>query len=299
MASAEVLQMTQVEKEWELPPNLEDGEMWLPSDVLTDDDDRMETDVDEDRASQMNSSNGSGGSSPLLNSGITDTAELLDAALLKLKACEINWQHQNHQPHNNFCNSTANPAWQNNTYSSAWSPSAANGSASWNAYQYLQKKPSSVGWQQAPKHLQRAPTGFDENSYIPWVPAPGTNMRAQPASESTGTGKERGGTGFFLPRRTGRGNESRRKKKPACSTVFLPYRVVQALNLNIEYLNTRTTVRDLYALKKDSNNGRMKAENAKAFSRGAWYEQQKQTCAALSASEVSSNDIGLPQEWTY
>lgn len=44
--------------------------------------------------------------------------------------------------------------------------------------------------------------------------------------------RESGGTGVFLPRRMGCGPES--KKKPACSTVLLPSRVVQALNLKVE-----------------------------------------------------------------
>ena len=60
-----------------------------------------------------------------------------------------------------------------------------------------------------------------------------------PSSNSSNTGlgnpsaqKERIGTGVFLPRSVNTPSEPR--KKPACSTVFVPDRVAQALNLNLE-----------------------------------------------------------------
>eukprot|EP00257_Ricinus_communis_P012521 XP_002535202.2 uncharacterized protein LOC8269627 [Ricinus communis] len=49
---------------------------------------------------------------------------------------------------------------------------------------------------------------------------------------NTGAKRECAGTGVFLPRRVGAPTETR--KKPACSTVLLPARVVQALNLNLD-----------------------------------------------------------------
>nr|DAD17881.1 TPA_asm: hypothetical protein HUJ06_019344 [Nelumbo nucifera] len=53
----------------------------------------------------------------------------------------------------------------------------------------------------------------------------------------SGTRRECCGTGVFLPRRIGSPAESR--KKPACSTVLLPARVVQALNLNFDDMGAR------------------------------------------------------------
>lgn len=59
----------------------------------------------------------------------------------------------------------------------------------------------------------------------------GSGMRAVFLG-SNGTGRESsGGTGVFLPRTVG-SNES--KRKSACSTVLLPSRIVQVLNLNVE-----------------------------------------------------------------
>ncbi|KAJ0987840.1 hypothetical protein J5N97_006196 [Dioscorea zingiberensis] len=51
----------------------------------------------------------------------------------------------------------------------------------------------------------------------------------------SGSRKPSGGTGVFLPRRAGNNAETR--KKPACSTVLVPAKVVHALNLNLDGLN--------------------------------------------------------------
>uniref|UniRef100_A0A453FXQ5 Uncharacterized protein n=1 Tax=Aegilops tauschii subsp. strangulata TaxID=200361 RepID=A0A453FXQ5_AEGTS len=52
-----------------------------------------------------------------------------------------------------------------------------------------------------------------------------------------GAKRECTGTGVFIPRQAGAPAEP--KKKPSCSTVLLPARVVQALNLNVEDLGAR------------------------------------------------------------
>ncbi|KAK8955594.1 hypothetical protein KSP40_PGU017783 [Platanthera guangdongensis] len=59
----------------------------------------------------------------------------------------------------------------------------------------------------------------------------GSGMRAL-FLNSSGTRRESAGTGVFLPRRVGTHNDTR--KKPACSSVLLPAKVVHALNLNLE-----------------------------------------------------------------
>lgn len=63
----------------------------------------------------------------------------------------------------------------------------------------------------------------------------GSGMRAVFLG-SAGSGRESGGTGVFLPRCVGSGSEQRRK--PSCSTVLLPSRIVQVLNLNVEDMRT-------------------------------------------------------------
>ncbi|KAH9317346.1 hypothetical protein KI387_019115, partial [Taxus chinensis] len=66
----------------------------------------------------------------------------------------------------------------------------------------------------------------------------GSGMRAVFLG-SNGPGRESGGTGFFLPRRMdNKGYAAKPQPKPACSTVLLPARIVQALNLNVEELRT-------------------------------------------------------------
>ncbi|CAL9108737.1 unnamed protein product [Musa acuminata var. zebrina] len=62
-------------------------------------------------------------------------------------------------------------------------------------------------------------------------PQHGSGMRAV-FLRSSGARKESIGTGVFLPRTAGSKTEP--QKKSACSTVFIPARVVQALNLNLE-----------------------------------------------------------------
>ncbi|XP_068669167.1 uncharacterized protein [Aristolochia californica] len=64
---------------------------------------------------------------------------------------------------------------------------------------------------------------------------PGAGMRAVFLGGS-GTSRESCGTGVFLPR--GVGNAADLRKKPACSTVLLPARVVQALSLNLDEMGT-------------------------------------------------------------
>ncbi|XP_057779933.1 uncharacterized protein LOC130998534 [Salvia miltiorrhiza] len=70
---------------------------------------------------------------------------------------------------------------------------------------------------------------------------PGSGMRAVFLGE-TGAKKERTGTGVFLPRRFGTAPAENRKK-PVCSTVLLPDRVVHALNLNLDAVEAQPHLR--------------------------------------------------------
>ncbi|XP_065019010.1 uncharacterized protein LOC135644949 isoform X1 [Musa acuminata AAA Group] len=64
-------------------------------------------------------------------------------------------------------------------------------------------------------------------------PQHGSGMRAV-FLRGSGARKESIGTGVFLPRTAGSKTEPQKKSAAACSTVFIPARVVQALNLNLE-----------------------------------------------------------------
>uniref|UniRef100_A0A6V7QUD5 Uncharacterized protein n=1 Tax=Ananas comosus var. bracteatus TaxID=296719 RepID=A0A6V7QUD5_ANACO len=70
----------------------------------------------------------------------------------------------------------------------------------------------------------------------PPPPPQGSGMRAIFLA-GAGAKRESAGTGVFLPRRPGAPADPR--KKPSCSTVLLPIRVIQALNLNPDELGTQ------------------------------------------------------------
>ncbi|CAM6097803.1 unnamed protein product [Calypogeia fissa] len=134
----------------------------------------------------------------------------------------------------------------------------------------------------------------------------GSGMRAVFLG-SAGSGRESGGTGVFLPRCVGSGSEQRRK--PSCSTVLLPSRIVQVLNLNVEDMRTHpaplpvtttygrndysSTLRNpppMYMMELSA--GAMKYEGANAPS----YPRKLQGPHAVQSEAV---EFGLPTEWTY
>lgn len=91
------------------------------------------------------------------------------------------------------------------------------------------------------------PLGLPSSAWPPLQPQRQQQQQQQPPPAPAGAGmraiflngsgsrKPSGGTGVFLPRRAGNTNEAR--KKPACSTVLLPAKVVHALNLDLDGLN--------------------------------------------------------------
>ncbi|XP_050211130.1 uncharacterized protein LOC126661344 [Mercurialis annua] len=99
------------------------------------------------------------------------------------------------------------------------------------------------------------------------------------------TKKECAGTGVFLPRRYGVNNNipSEPKKKSACSTVLLPAKVVQALNLNFEDMNAQAQPR--------FNSGFPSDYDLLMARRNAILAQQKRN--------LRHDEVRLPQEWTY
>ncbi|XP_015869919.2 uncharacterized protein LOC107407188 [Ziziphus jujuba] len=113
-----------------------------------------------------------------------------------------------------------------------------------------------------------------------------TAMRAVLLGGS-GVKRECSGTGVFLPRKYGNPPESR--KKTGCTTVLLPAKVVQALNLNVEAVN----------------HGQAQPRFGTGFSpdhevlmarRNALLAQQRRS---LRPEGTLNHEVRLPQEWTY
>ncbi|XP_010264108.1 PREDICTED: uncharacterized protein LOC104602196 [Nelumbo nucifera] len=98
------------------------------------------------------------------------------------------------------------------------------------------------------------------------------------------TRRECCGTDVFLPRRMGSPAESR--KKPACSTVLLPARVVHALKLNFDDMGARPRIHGVFAA----------TENDLVTARSnASLSQQKRSYRSQGSM---NHDIRLPQDWT-
>ncbi|PWA41582.1 hypothetical protein CTI12_AA551040 [Artemisia annua] len=90
--------------------------------------------------------------------------------------------------------------------------------------------------------------------------------------------RECSGTGVFLPRQVGAPTEPR--KKQGCSTVLLPNRVVQALNLNLEP-------------QTQPNGGRLPHDYDSRI------RYQNNVMMAEQSRQQAEMDLRLPQEWTY
>lgn len=126
-------------------------------------------------------------------------------------------------------------------------------------------------------------------------PPNGSGMRAVFLGAPGGK-RECAGTGVFLPRQAG-GTISDTRKKPACSTVLVPARVMQALNLNlddmyvqrIQPLQLQSRYPSVLNAGKNDVSVRIRSETL--------VSQQKPNLRA--AVPAVNHDIGLPQEWTY
>ncbi|XP_039132619.1 uncharacterized protein LOC120269348 isoform X2 [Dioscorea cayenensis subsp. rotundata] len=108
--------------------------------------------------------------------------------------------------------------------------------------------------------------------------------------------RESTGTGVFLPRRAGNTNEARRK--PACSTVLLPARVVQALNLNLDELNANSRFPGGYVVDQDVSLSRGGA-NAMPVKRNQLHHQPYHHRHPPATTPSAVHDVRLPSEWTY
>lgn len=127
----------------------------------------------------------------------------------------------------------------------------------------------------------------------------GSGMRAVFLG-SNGPGRESGGTGVFLPRRMDNGYTA--KAKPACSTVLLPARIVQALNLNVEDLRSQPCVLSDTAYNRRYYGKEMDKRQSVGGDNWAGQQQQQHKGGFYPGcyeSQLPSAEISLPQEWTY
>ncbi|KAL6616379.1 hypothetical protein ACP70R_038649 [Stipagrostis hirtigluma subsp. patula] len=140
--------------------------------------------------------------------------------------------------------------------------------------------------------LLGAPHGLNSSAWPP-LQKPQQHAAGMRAVFLTPPGAKREctGTGVFIPRQAGAPAET--KKKPACSTVLLPARVVQALNLNIEDLGARPIYPGGFALDHDALVSRSNA--LLASQKHASQPHGAATPPPLSADR----EVNLPQEWTY
>ncbi|KAF9665134.1 hypothetical protein SADUNF_Sadunf16G0090500 [Salix dunnii] len=103
--------------------------------------------------------------------------------------------------------------------------------------------------------------------------------------------RECAGTGVFLPRQIGTRTESR--KKQGCSTVLLPAKVVQALNLNLEGMGAQAQFQPRFhgSFTTDSDTAAARPRNRDTLSHQKHRNGRPQP--------VMNNEVSLPSEWTY
>ncbi|XP_028785224.1 uncharacterized protein LOC114741139 [Neltuma alba] len=139
------------------------------------------------------------------------------------------------------------------------------------------------------------PVGLSSSVWPSLLPAKqqqiGSGMRAVFLENPAGK-RESAGTGVFLPRRVDNPAESRRK--PACSTVLVPARVMQALNLKFdEVIGGQPPYQARFngCSPMDSDAHVPKVRNNHNLPQQSGYLRPQQRSA--------SNEIRLPPEWSY
>lgn len=138
-------------------------------------------------------------------------------------------------------------------------------------------------WKSGRKYNNRARYGSNNSHRVSGGPGmQAVFLEPGPAQKSCGTG-------VFLPR--GAGADFQPTKKPACSPVLLPSRVVQALNLNVQALGLQISPRQDQKpnQKHKVDNHVYKKEN----------EDVRDHFHVISQDRSSSPEIFLPKEWSY
>ncbi|KAJ7556716.1 hypothetical protein O6H91_05G095000 [Diphasiastrum complanatum] len=125
----------------------------------------------------------------------------------------------------------------------------------------------------------------------------GSNMRAVFLSGS-GHGRESAGTGVFLPRCAGISHDT--KRKPACSTVLLPSRIVQVLNLQMDDFHPQQYYQ---APCMSSAAPSSSMANSGSTAAGSMEYYPPQDCVKSYPSShlhhPSQAEFNLPIDWTY
>ncbi|KAL2614030.1 hypothetical protein R1flu_025722 [Riccia fluitans] len=135
----------------------------------------------------------------------------------------------------------------------------------------------------------------------------GSGMRAVFLG-NLGSSRESTGTGVFLPRCIGGAPDSRRK--PACSAVLLPSRIVQVLNLNVDDMRSHSATLPAGAVHSPSEYTRVHPSqmyvtepNSGAPKRdiGVLPVLSRKFQSAAQPHQLSdvSTEFSLPTEWTY
>ncbi|MBA0804218.1 hypothetical protein Gohar_014364 [Gossypium harknessii] len=137
------------------------------------------------------------------------------------------------------------------------------------------------------------PLGMSPSAWPPLQPQNGSGMRAVFLGNPNGK-KECTGTGVFLPSHIGTPSES--NKKPACSTVLLPARVVQALNLNLDEIGARPNLHPGFntSFTADNNAAALKLRSGGT---GNVFSSKKQHNSR--PHQGINREVQLPQDWTY
>ncbi|KAK8639523.1 hypothetical protein V6N13_137898 [Hibiscus sabdariffa] len=108
------------------------------------------------------------------------------------------------------------------------------------------------------------------------------------------SGNKSTGTGVFLPQ-TQNNNASHSKRRPACSPVLLPSRVVQALNLNVHELGLQISPR---TDPKNNNTTSTRGGDLNSSNNKSGKDASSKRCVNGNGNS-SAADIFLPDEWTY
>ncbi|KAJ6408996.1 hypothetical protein OIU84_008650 [Salix udensis] len=117
----------------------------------------------------------------------------------------------------------------------------------------------------------------------------GSEMRAVFLGDTGPISGSGGGTGVFLPR--GSGNTSGSQKKPGCSTVLIPARVVQALKLHFDKMGVAAGSNGaIFPVQQDASSGEVRY--------GLQLQQMKSQSPSMPAINCHQG-TGLPQEWPY
>ncbi|RDX61389.1 hypothetical protein CR513_60389, partial [Mucuna pruriens] len=128
--------------------------------------------------------------------------------------------------------------------------------------------------------------GVDVGCDNGWRTRPPWHTRSHQQAGSRGTSS---GTGVFLPRGgTSAPSESRKRSGKGCSTVLIPARVVQALQLHFE---------QMAATSGPKAAGFPPLHDVLVSNRDGMYSLQKRQSRNKPAH--IQNEMILPQEWTY